>query len=132
MLASVPPTLYLIAIAALIALAAAVLVVWLLVGHAPRRGRAYRKALRQLHAGDWEAALGSCRLWKEAGRLSTQWVGKLRNLEGECLKLAGDHALRDHQYEAALQRHVAAAELLSLDPQDMRNLVIERILSAVR
>src|SRR5439155_3744093 len=72
---------------------------WLLFGRGPRRRRGEQRARLLLQQGDWEAALAIGQDWQKRGRLSTAWEGRLRSLEGECQRLAGDKDLADKRYE---------------------------------
>jgi tetratricopeptide (TPR) repeat protein len=108
------------------------ILVWLIIGRGPRRGRAYRRAQHILHQGHWQEALNVIHGLQGAGRLSTAWQGRLRNVEGECHHAAGDAALRDQRFEECLQHYQTAAGLLNLDEAELRARVIETMLAEVR
>jgi tetratricopeptide (TPR) repeat protein len=112
-------------------LVAILLGVWLLLGPGPRRSRAYHRAQRLLHQGNWEEALAIVGELKQ-GRLSVQWQGRLRSAEGECHHAAGDAALRDKRYEDSLAHYQTAAGLLDLDPAALRDRVLEAMLAEAR
>jgi tetratricopeptide (TPR) repeat protein len=101
---------------------------WLVLGRAPRRQRAYKRGQRFLHDGDWEEALAASREIHRLGRLNRAWEGRLRNLQGEAHHVAGDQALKAKQYEDALQHYVVAAEFLRLTEGEFRTRVVEAML----
>src|SRR5262249_7094609 len=88
------PNATLIVIGAVAGLLAVAILVWLILGRGPRRGRDYRRAQHILHQGNWQEALNVIHGLQGAGRLSAAWQGRLRNVEGERHHAAGDAALR--------------------------------------
>ncbi|HZT81562.1 MAG TPA: tetratricopeptide repeat protein, partial [Gemmataceae bacterium] len=122
---------FLIGAAALVVAALAV-GLYLLLGKGPRRSRAFRRAQRLLHDGDWQQALAILQQIEQSGRQSVAWQGRLRSTEGECHHAAADAALRDKQFEDSLQHYQAAARLLNLDEAELRARVIETMLAEVR
>jgi tetratricopeptide (TPR) repeat protein len=132
MVAAISPLMYLFAAGVLLASLGLAGLLWLVLGAGPRRGRAYRRAQRLLHAGAWKQALAIVRTLRNARLRSALWQGRLRNLEGECLKQAGDVALQERRYEQALEQSLASAELLGLDGKEIRNFIVDRVLSDAR
>jgi tetratricopeptide (TPR) repeat protein len=112
-------------------LLAVVVLLWFLFAPGPRRGRALRRARRVLEDGAWQDALAIVHA-HQGQRLSPNWEGRLRNLEGECYHKAGDEDLREHRYEEACEHYQKAAELLNLDASSLRERVIEAMLGEVR
>ncbi len=102
---------------------------WLVLGRAPRRQRAYKRGQRFLHEGDWEEALAAAREIHRLGRMSRAWEGRLRNLQGEAHHVAGDQALKAKHYEDALQHFVVAADFLNLTEAEFRTRVVEAMLT---
>src|SRR5438128_11573508 len=74
-------------------LGAAAVGLWRIVGGGPRRSRAYKRARERLAAGDWQAAQFAVQEIRKAGVFTPDWAGRVNNLEGECLRRAGDAAL---------------------------------------
>jgi tetratricopeptide (TPR) repeat protein len=107
------------------------LLLWLAFGRLPRRQRAYRRAQRLLHQGDWEGALAAGREILGLGRLSPLWEGRLGNLQGEGHHVAGDAALKEKRYEDALRHYVTAAQLLKLTEGEFRAKVVEGMVAEV-
>jgi tetratricopeptide (TPR) repeat protein len=104
---------------------------WLLLGSGPRRWRAFRRAQRLLDAGAWEEALAGARALRRPG-LSQAWQGRLRNLEGESHQRAVDTAIKECQFEDALEHALASADLLALDAGEQRTRVVEAALAEAR
>jgi tetratricopeptide (TPR) repeat protein len=102
---------------------------WLVLGRAPRRQRAYKRGQRFLHDGDWEEALAAAREIHRLGRMPRAWEGRLRNLQGESHHVAGDQALKAKHYEDALQHFVVAADFLRLTEGEFRTRVVEAMLT---
>jgi tetratricopeptide (TPR) repeat protein len=115
--------------ALLLSVVAAIL--WLVLGRAPRRSRAYQRGQRFLHEGDWEEALAAAREIHRMGGLNRAWEGRLRNLQGESHHVAGDKALKAKDYEEALRHFVVAAEFLRLTEGEFRSRVVEAMLGEV-
>src|SRR5262245_50708875 len=105
---------------------------WQLFGAGPRRHRAFRRAQRLLHEGAWQQALDLAETLQAVPGLSQTWMGRLRNLAGECHHLAADLALKERRYEESLQHHLTAAPLLGLDEADQRARVIDAMLADAR
>jgi tetratricopeptide (TPR) repeat protein len=104
---------------------------WLLFGRGPRRARTYRHSQRLLRGGKWQEALSLIQ-GLQHGRLSKVWEGRLRNAEGECQRTAGVQAVQAADFEPGLEHHLHAAELLNLNPSEIRASVVERMLVEVR
>jgi tetratricopeptide (TPR) repeat protein len=104
---------------------------WWLFGPGPRRTRAYNRAQRLLHKGDWQEALAIIKSL-QVGRLSQLWQGRLQSGEGECLHAAAQRCLREKEYEDSLAHFQTAAGLLHLDAAELRSRVVEGMLADVR
>src|SRR5437667_11909304 len=70
-------------------------VLYLWGGRGPRRRRAYRRAQRALQVKSWRDGLAAVECIKGLGRLPARWEQRVREVEGECQRLAGDDALLD-------------------------------------
>src|SRR5580700_9847731 len=123
----------LVLVAALaVALIAAGIGLWRVVGKGPRRSRAYKRAREMLAKGDWQGAKLAVQEIREAGIPSPEWAGRVNNLEGETQRRAGDSALTAGKYEEALEQYVSAAKLLGLNRDDASAKVIEGMLAELR
>src|SRR5262249_42114560 len=98
----------------------------------PRRRRAFQRAQRILHEGNWQQALTIINEAQAIGTLSSLWEGQLRNTEGECRRAAGEAALAESQFEDALEHHLAASRLLNLPEAAARQRVIDAMLAEIR
>src|SRR5260221_1821119 len=85
---------------------------WRVYGKGPRRNRTYKQTRESLHQGNWQAAKARLVELRNLGPASAEWAGRITNLEGECLRAAGDAALAERYFEEALEHHLAAAKLL--------------------
>jgi tetratricopeptide (TPR) repeat protein len=110
----------------------ALLGLWQLVGPAPRRRRACRRAEHLLRQGQWQPALALLQTWLHRGRLSPHWQARLRRLEGECHRAAGEEALKQKKYEDGLERLLKAAQLVAVNEHEVRGYVVETMLAEVR
>ncbi len=115
-----------------LALGVAILGAWWLFAPAPRRWRTYRRARRTLEERDWEATLRAAEGLGNPDRLSLAWRGRQRNLRGEAHRLAGDAALEEGRYEECLDHYLESAELLDLDPEDVRSRVLSTMQREIR
>jgi tetratricopeptide (TPR) repeat protein len=116
-----------------IAVAVAGLGLWLVFGRGPRRRRAYKRAQRLLHQGEWSQALDLAQsLQRQSSRLSEMWQGRLRNLTGECHHHAADVLLREKHYEESFRQYLTAAPLLAVDEAELRARVIDAMLAEAR
>ncbi len=104
---------------------------YLLVGPGPVRTRTYNRARRALEQGDWTSALATIDSLRPTS-LPPVWQDKLRILAGESRQAATDAALKEKQYEAALENSVQAAALLGMPDADARARVIDAALAEVR
>jgi tetratricopeptide (TPR) repeat protein len=102
-----------------------------LFGPGPRRSRAYQRAQRLLHKGEWQEALTIIKELR-TGRLSQLWRGRLHSAEGECRHTAAQKCLCNKHYESSLAHFHSAAELLHLDTAEMRSQVVEAMLADLR
>jgi tetratricopeptide (TPR) repeat protein len=105
---------------------------WRVFGSGPRRNRAYQRARELLAAGDAENARTAIEEIKLLGISTPEWQGRLNNLEGECRRASGEAALSSRKFEEALEHHLAAAKLLSTNPTEARERVIEGMLAELR
>lgn len=108
------------------------LLCWLRWGRGPRRRRTYRQAKRLLQQKDWRRALDTLQVLRSTGKLSTMWTGRARNIEGECMRLAGEADLTEGRFEESLERFRSAAALLNLDAHDYQERIKEQMLAEVR
>ena len=104
---------------------------WLLIGPGPVRSRAYNRARRALDQGDWKTALATAEPLRTP-RLSPAWQDKLRAFAGEARQAATDAALKNKQFEEALEHSIQAAALLGAPDADARARVIDAMLAEVR
>jgi tetratricopeptide (TPR) repeat protein len=104
---------------------------WLLLGSGPVRSRAFNRARRALDQGDWQGALTTVVSLQNI-RLPPIWQEKLRNLNGEARQAATDAALKDKQYEAALEHSLKAASVLGSPEADARARVVDAMLAEAR
>ncbi|HBI43215.1 MAG TPA: hypothetical protein DDY78_10220 [Planctomycetales bacterium] len=104
---------------------------WLLLGSGPVRSRAFSRAQRALDQGDWQGALTTA-VSLQNTRLPPIWQEKLRNLNGEARQAATDAALKDKQYEAALEHSLKAASVLGGPEADARARVVDAMLAEAR
>src|SRR5262245_1814685 len=102
-------------IAAVLVVGAGAIGLWRMVGKGPRRRRAYQRARTLLAAGDWQGARAAIQELRETGIATPDWAGRVNNLEGECLRAAGESSLAAGKYEEALQLFTDSAKLLGLD-----------------
>lgn len=105
---------------------------WLPFGPGARRRRAFRRAQRRFQQGAWQEALGLVREQQQNGRMPPAWTGRLRNLEGECLRLAGEQAVQEQRFEEGLEHWLGSARLLCLEEREARSRVLEAMLDNVR
>ncbi len=103
---------------------------YLLVGPGPVRSRGYHRARRALEQGDWQDALATVESLQN-DRLAPAWKDKLRILAGESRQAATDAALKEKEYEDALQHSLKAAALLGTPEADARAKVIDAMLAEV-
>ena len=108
------------------------LCLWLLLGRAPRRHRAFRDAQRLLEQGDWQQALDIVTALQAESRLSTVWQDRLRATAGESHQLAADQMLKEKHFEEALRHSLEAGARLGLDQSDQRTHIVEAMLAEAR
>src|SRR5262245_41963231 len=113
-------------------LVAAAIGVWRVAGKGPRRRRAYQRSRTLLAAGDWQAARTAIQELRETGIATPDWAGRVNNLEGECLRAAGESSLAAGKYEEALQLFTDSAKLLGLDLNEAAAKVIDGMLGELR
>jgi tetratricopeptide (TPR) repeat protein len=119
-------------LAVVLLLAAAGVGVWRMIGKGPRRRRTYQRARTLLTAGDWQGAKRAIQELRETGIATADWAGRVNNLEGECLRAAGESALAAGNYEQALQLFDESAKLLHLDRDEAAAKVIDSMLGELR
>src|SRR5262249_49989934 len=105
---------------------------WRMFGKGPRRNRAYKRARELVLEGKWQEANSLLEEIRHQGPASTEWQGRLNNLEGECLRAAGESALAARNYEEALKNHLAAAKLLGTNINESRLRIVEGMLAELR
>src|SRR4051812_22764174 len=98
----------------------------------PKRWRAYNKASKYLSADLWEEALRGAEAMLPEVRGNAAWENRVKQLAGEAHQRGAEHAIKDRDFEVALEHSLAAAELLELDPNDQRASVLEAMLAEVR
>lgn len=106
-------------------------VAWQVFGQGPGRRRALRRGRQLLDQGRWQEA------WQQvqglqASRMSSSWRRRLEKLEGACLHEASQAALRDQNFEAALEHALQSARLLKKNAFQARAEVVEAMLQEVR
>ena len=130
---SLPAELVLVlAIVAVAATVGGVVGFWRVYGKGPRRQRADKRIREFLHRGNWQAAQAGVAELRQLGPASPEWAGRITNLEGECMRAAGDAALADHNFESAFEHHLAAAKLLGTGESDARARIIDGMLADLR
>ena len=105
---------------------------WRMFGKGPRRNRAYKRARELVLEGKWQEARNILEEIRHLGPTSPEWQGRLNNLEGECLRAAGETALAERDYEDALKNHLAAAKLLGTNVNDSRERIVDGMLAELR
>ncbi|HLW66021.1 MAG TPA: hypothetical protein VKS79_11990, partial [Gemmataceae bacterium] len=105
---------------------------WRMFGKGPRRNRAYKRARELVLEGKWQEARNILEEIRHLGPASPEWQGRLNNLEGECLRAAGETALAERNYEDALKNHLAAAKLLGTNVNESRQRIVEGMLADLR
>src|ERR1700687_5560090 len=73
-------------------------VMWLFLGRAPRRLRAYRRAYQLLEEGLGERPLATISQISERARRSPHWQALLNELEGECYRTAAAGSLKIKEF----------------------------------
>jgi tetratricopeptide (TPR) repeat protein len=117
---------------ALVLLVAVAVGLWRMLGKGPRRKRAYQRARTLLAAGDWQGARAAINELRQTGIDTPDWAGRINNLEGECLRAAGEASLAAGKYEEALQLFTDSAKLLGLDRDQAAAKVIDGMLGELR
>src|SRR5229473_1816766 len=105
---------------------------WLVFGRGPRRRRKYQRALRLLENHSWLEALEELQRIQSLGLLSQAWQARVRRVEGECHRLAGENALHEKRFEDGLESLLKSARLLDGDEASCRTRVVEEALAEVR
>ncbi|HEV3144053.1 MAG TPA: tetratricopeptide repeat protein [Gemmataceae bacterium] len=105
---------------------------WRMFGKGPRRHRAYKRARELVLKGNWQEARNILEEIRHLGPAVPEWQGRLNNLEGECLRAAGETALAERDYEDALKHHLAAAKLLGTNVNESRLRIVEGMLAELR
>ncbi len=109
-----------------------VLVLWLLLGRAPRRRRAFHRAQRFLEQGAWAEALKILHVLQANPALSPAWQARLRAALGEVHQRAADQAVKEKRFEDGMEHTVRAAGLLELNADEQRARVIDSMLAEAR
>lgn len=98
----------------------------------PRRDRSYRRARQALAVGDWMTAQQEVESLRAADVSSPEWLGRLNNLEGECLRQAALHKIEQGDVAEAAALFERAGEILGLSPEKTRDELLHLILSRLR
>jgi len=85
---------------------------WLLWGSWPRRRRAMSAARKLLDAGKWQDALEQLKITREIGTPSSSWLKAFDEFEAECIKHAAKAAIKEKDFEGALEYQMRAAKIL--------------------
>jgi Flp pilus assembly protein TadD len=105
---------------------------WLPFGPGARRRRAFQRALLSFQQGAWPEALKLVKELQDGRRLPLMWEGRLRNLEGECHRFAGQAALKERRFEDGLEHLLTSARLLGINLSEERLRVIDAMLDCAR
>jgi Flp pilus assembly protein TadD len=108
------------------------LCLWLGLGTAAWRRRAYRRAKRLLRQGRWEEALALALQQQNRGMLNAFWQDRFGKLAGQAHQLAADKTLEAEHYEEALEHCRSAARLLGQDEAVPVGRLFEQMLARVR
>jgi tetratricopeptide (TPR) repeat protein len=108
-----------------------VLILWWRLGPGPRRRRNFRHAQQRLKQGQWREALQLVQQM-QSGRVPVAWQGRLSKVEGECHRAGMTAAVRDKQFDAALDHALKAAHRLKRTDAEARLEVGEAMLGEVR
>src|SRR5262245_24522302 len=98
----------------------------------PRRWRAFHKANKLLADDAWAEALSRAEALLPGVKGNPAWVGRVKNLAGEAHQRATDHALKDRDFDGALDHALTAADYLGLDPAEQRTRIVDAMLAEVR
>jgi tetratricopeptide (TPR) repeat protein len=105
---------------------------WLVLGRGPRRRRRYQRAIHLLKNRSWAEALEELGRIQCHGLLSQSWQARVRRVEGECYRLAGENALDEKRFEEALEFLLKSSRLLDEDEKKSRARIIEEALAEIR
>ena len=86
---------------------ASLFVLWWMLGPGPHRARRLRKVRKFLQQGDWSKALEHLR---GKGRPSGRWKRRFDEAEAECLQTAVNQALKEKNFDLALERALAMVQ----------------------
>ncbi len=115
-----------------VVLALIVFVFWQLYGPGPRRRRGLKRVRGKLHQGFWKEALEHVARLRKIGLPSQRWQQRFNQAEGECLQVASRIALRDKEFEDALEHGLKAAAHLGRTEAEVRQTVQAAMLEEIR
>lgn len=102
----------------------ALVTLWQVFGHGPRRGRGLKRARRRLAEGAWQDALERVRNLRNLGLPSAAWKKRFNEAEAECLRAAAAKALADKQFEDALGFFLRANQLVG-EPEIAAKIAVQ-------
>lgn len=105
---------------------------WQLYAPGPRRRRGLKRARHKLQQGFWQEALEHVRRLRNIGLPSQSWRQRFDLAEGECLQAAFAAALKDKNFEEALELGMKAAQLLGRTEAEVRQAVQSAMLEEIR
>jgi tetratricopeptide (TPR) repeat protein len=105
---------------------------WLLWGSWPRRRRAMSAARKLLDAGKWQDALEQLKITREIGTPSSSWLKAFDEFEAECIKHAAKAAIKEKDFEGALEYQMRAAKILDESEIDVRIGIQSAMLQEIR
>jgi tetratricopeptide (TPR) repeat protein len=105
---------------------------YFVVAPGPRRWRAMYRAQKALESGAWAEALNVSGSQLARVRGNRAWEVRFRHLAGECHQRAIDHALKERDFDAALEHSHQAATLLGQEEGELRDRIVELMLAEVR
>jgi tetratricopeptide (TPR) repeat protein len=115
-----------------IVVALIIIVFWQLYGPGPRRRRGLKRVRGKLHQGFWKEALEHVGRLRKIGLPSQRWQQRFNQAEGECLQVASRIALRDKEFEDALDHGLKAAAHLGKTEAEVRQTVQAAMLEEIR
>jgi len=84
---------------------------WWIFGPGPRRRRKLRQVRVLVQQGDWSSALQLLRRLPGKGNLRGRWKKSVAEVEADCLYAARDQAVKEKDFDHALEHALAAADL---------------------
>ena len=122
-----------VAVAVVLAIFAAIFItLWQLYAPGPRRRRGLKRVRTKLQQGFWQEALEHVGRLRRIGLPSQAWQKRFDQAEGECLHAASAAALKEHEFEEALERGMKAAHLLGRTEAEVKQAVQAAMLEEIR